>query len=66
MNFENWFNQIELYGLKSERYYDLISRLTEDEKLKKSLVAWLESAYNEGFENGYETGKRTLERVFNF
>lgn len=52
MGFEAWFNQQELYGLKSERFYDLMDRLTDDSKLKKSLVAWLEAAYESGYEEG--------------
>ena len=51
-NFEAWFNQIELYGLKSERFYDLLDLVTDDPKMKKSFVAWLEAAYESGFEDG--------------
>lgn len=53
MNFETWFNQQELYGLKSERFYELLNQLAHSPSLSESAVAWLRAAYEEAYTTGY-------------
>lgn len=50
MSFETWFNQVELYGLKSERFYDLVKLQVNNPVYAESLVAWLRAAYEAGQE----------------
>ena len=50
MNFETWFNQQELYGLRSERFYDIAMLHRDNPTYAESLVAWLRASYEAGKE----------------
>jgi hypothetical protein len=50
VNFETWFNQQELYGLKSERFYDIAMLHRDNPAYAESLVAWLRASYEAGKE----------------
>jgi hypothetical protein len=50
MKFEEWFNQQELYGLKSERFYDIVMLHRDNPAYSESLVAWLRASYEAGKE----------------
>lgn len=56
--FTKWFNQQELYGLKSERFYDLIDMMSKaGNAYHRSAVSWLRAAYAAGFDEGKTNGK---------
>lgn len=49
-DFHDWFNEIECYGTRSERFYDLLSHYGMDDNLglTANLVVWLNAAYEAG------------------
>jgi len=49
-DFQEWFNEIESYGLRSERFYDDIEN-NKGMQLRKVMVSWLEAAYKSGYED---------------
>ena len=50
MTFDNWFNEQEEFGLRSERLFRTFPNLTKDEKT--ALTLWLNAAYNVGYDKG--------------
>lgn len=48
MTFETWFHEIETYGLRSERFYDLVQMQQKNPVYAESFVAWLRAAYEAG------------------
>lgn len=53
MTFEEWFNEIEGYALRSERFFgDLDHHKPESQGSNKRMVEWLRAAYNVGYEQG--------------
>lgn len=42
--FEDWFDEIENYGMRSERFYDEFSEL--DHIKRERMIEWLEAAWN--------------------
>jgi hypothetical protein len=60
--FEDWFYEIENFGLRAERFYcDLDNYATQDLSLEsrqvidKAIVSWLRAAYNVGREHALES-----------
>lgn len=51
MNFENWFEEMEGYAFRSERFYDDFDYAA---KMKdyKMIVEWLKAAYEVGYNDG--------------
>ena len=49
-NFDDWFNEQELYGLRSERLYAMLETHQWD-----VVVKWLKAAYNQGREDERES-----------
>jgi len=53
MTFEEWFNEIELYSLRGERFYnDLDHHNPNSQKANERMVSWLKAAYEAGYEHG--------------
>ena len=52
VTFEDWFHQIEAYGLKSERFYESLDAFTDKRALAISMVEWLKAAYYAGKAEG--------------
>jgi hypothetical protein len=56
MTFEQWFYEQEVYGTRSERFYDDLGNRTNSRLRKvehyQRMKQWLESAYNQGYERG--------------
>jgi hypothetical protein len=52
VTFEDWFHQLEAYGLKSERFYESLDAFTDKRALAISMVAWLRAAYYAGKAEG--------------
>ena len=48
--FDDWFNEQELFGLRSERLHAIM----EEPKQWSVVVKWLEAAYNQGREDQRE------------
>ena len=52
-SFDNWFNESEGFGLRSERLFDLAENDWKlSEKQKNVLVVWLKAAYYSGQVDG--------------
>ena len=49
--FENWFDEIENYGTRSERF---LSTLPNDIMLSDSMIQWLRAAFDCGREDDNE------------
>ena len=49
-DFHDWFNEIECYGTRSERFYTLLDHygLEDELGLTANLVVWLNAAYEAG------------------
>ena len=52
VTFEDWFHQLEAYGLKSERFYESLNAFTNKNALAISMVEWLKAAYYAGKAEG--------------
>jgi hypothetical protein len=50
--FEEWFYDLEAHSTRSERFYE---ELAVPPNLAFRAKAWLEAAYNQGFQNGYNS-----------
>lgn len=48
--FSKWFNQIESFGLKSERFYDDLDDVKTGKISSNILINWLEAAFEAGAE----------------
>lgn len=46
-DFHNWFQELEGFSLRSERFYEILS-LESKEQQANILVKWLEAAYLQG------------------
>jgi hypothetical protein len=51
MTFEDWFNEIENFGLRSERFYEQLDLLAGGAP-QDGIVNWLKAAYQAGYEQG--------------
>lgn len=50
MEFDEWFNEVELFGLRSERFYDDLYAYKFDGASSVYMVKWLKAAYEVGYE----------------
>jgi hypothetical protein len=49
MEFEDWFDEIEAFSLRSERFYsDLDHTRPDSTESQKRMVGWLRAAYEAG------------------
>lgn len=65
MTFDEWFNEIEVFSLRSERFYnDLDHHKEGSEGSYNRMAVWLKAAYEAGAEDAYaralEEGGGTL------
>lgn len=51
MSFEEWFNEIEVFGLRAERFYLDLETYKEDNVQAKDVVIWLLAAYQAGHDH---------------
>lgn len=59
MTFEEWFDEIEGYALRCERFYDDLDRLQQfnngdyvpGDPTYQDIVGWLKAAYETGYEH---------------
>jgi hypothetical protein len=47
--FKEWFNEIECFGLRSERFYESLEQFQSTDARFSSMVLWLQAAYHQGF-----------------
>ena len=50
MTFEDWFNEIENFGLRSERFYEQLDLLAGGAP-QDGIINWLRAAYTAGREH---------------
>jgi hypothetical protein len=55
MTFEEWLNQDEGFGIRSERAFEDIKICIEDGRTD-DIIKWLMAAYAMGHEQGYNAG----------
>lgn len=58
--FQEWFQENEGNALRSERFYDSLTRFKTTEALASSLILWLEAAYVHGVETAATDSCDTL------
>jgi hypothetical protein len=46
--FEDWFDEIENYGMRSERFFDSLDQFASKQAYDANLVLWLRSAFECG------------------
>lgn len=51
MKFDDWFDEIEVFGLRSERFYDDLLTYKHDGVDAEHLVKWLKAAYQSGHDH---------------
>lgn len=52
MTFEEWFNEIEMFSLRGERFYNDLDHHKEGSRgSSERMVAWLKAAYQVGYEH---------------
>jgi hypothetical protein len=51
MTFEDWFNQIENFSLRSERFYELLEAYKNGRISESGFIDWLKAAYHTGHEH---------------
>lgn len=56
MTFETWFDEFEVFSLRSERFYDDLLTYKYDGVNAEHLVKWLRAAYEVGYEHGSVEG----------
>jgi hypothetical protein len=49
MSFDDWFYEVENYGLRAERFYEDLQRAMDD---PTRMVEWLKAAYEQGKNHG--------------
>lgn len=47
--FLEWFNEVEGFGLRSERFYTSLDEFRTREGQAASMMLWLKAAYEQGF-----------------
>jgi hypothetical protein len=52
MTFDEWFNEFEIFSLRSERFYDELEHYKDG--YTEDMVKWLKAAYEAGHEEGQD------------
>ncbi len=52
MTFEEWFNEIEVFSLRGERFYDEVEHYKEGSGT--DIVRWLKAAWQVGYDHRNE------------
>ncbi len=47
-DFERWFDKPECYGLRSERFYDLVQNEKDFAKCFHLITQWMQAAFDAG------------------
>jgi hypothetical protein len=68
MTFNQWFNEIEVFGIRSERFYDELAHYKEGSDT--DMVKWLKAAYEVGaehaqtYKDGYDAAMRIVKSTY--
>lgn len=54
MDFDAWFNELELYSFRSERFWDDFDHAAAT-KEHEVMIRWLKAAYDAGYSDGIST-----------
>jgi len=56
MTFDKWFNEIENFSTRNERFFEELGQRPYDnlEQADKRIIAWLQAAYEVGYKAGYD------------
>lgn len=46
--FEDWFDEIENYGMRSERFFESLDQFQSREGYNANLILWLRAAFESG------------------
>lgn len=58
--FDEYFNEVENYSLRSERFYDSFDNFTNKQALAASMKLWLEAAFIQGAKTMADDSVETL------
>jgi hypothetical protein len=58
--FDDWFNEQEAFGLRSERFFDSLDQFKSKEGLQANLIIWLKAAYLHGVRVAAQDSVETL------
>lgn len=58
--FDDWFNELEVFGLRSERFFDSLDQFKSKEGLQANLIIWLKAAYLHGVQVAAQDSVETL------
>lgn len=58
--FDDWFNELEAFGLRSERFFDSLDQFKSKESLQANLIIWLKAAYLHGVRVAAQDSVETL------
>jgi hypothetical protein len=50
-NFEDWFDELENYNMRSERFFESLGQFKEGKLYQRNLIIWLEAAFQAGKES---------------
>lgn len=50
-NFESWFNELENYNFRSDRFFQHLELITSDAERIKFLTNWMRAAFEAGRNN---------------
>ena len=51
INFEDWFDELESYSMRSERFFESLGQFKEGQLYQRNLILWLEAAFQAGRES---------------
>ena len=54
VNFDDWFNELENYSLRSERFYAQLDAIKEQELRQRFVMRWMEVAWEQGYRSKVE------------
>ena len=52
MTFDEWFNETEIFSLRSERFYADLFDIESPNVESPNMIKWLRAAYQIGYEQG--------------
>ena len=58
--FNSWFNEIEAFSLRSERFYEEINHYRTRESQYELIITWLKAAYMHGVRTAAQDSVKTL------
>ena len=58
--FNSWFNEVEVFGLRSERFFEQINHYRTRESQSELMITWLKAAYLHGIKTAARDSVKTL------